>query len=135
MAARLEILEELEDGEEEDLARRHGGLHRTDSGLSTVSCGSWASEASDLPQVQVILASHWSVGWITDLILVRGAEYWPLIGQGSEILASHWSERWNTGLSLVRGWNTGLSLVSLMEHWPLVGQGGGISPLLVKDLS
>ena len=61
MAARLEILEELEDGEEEDLARRHGGLQRTDSGLSTVSCGSWASEAStDLQQVQVILASHWS---------------------------------------------------------------------------
>ena len=64
MAARLEILEELEDGEEEEV-RRHGGLQRTDSGLSTVSCGSWASEASDLQHVQVILA----------LSLVRGAEY------------------------------------------------------------
>ena len=76
MSARLEILEELEDGEEEDLARRHGGLQRTDSGLSTVSCGSWASEASDLQHVQVILASHWSGGWNTGLSLVTGVEYW-----------------------------------------------------------
>ena len=74
MAARLEILEELEDGEEEDLARRHGGLQRTDSGLSTVSCGSWASEASDLQQVQVILASHWSEGWNTGLSLAKVVE-------------------------------------------------------------
>ena len=67
MAARLEILEELVDGEEEEV-RRHGGLQRTDSGLSTVSCGSWASEAStDLQHVQVILASHWSERWNTGL--------------------------------------------------------------------
>ena len=60
---------------------------------------------------QVILSSDWLLVHNTDLWLVNGPKYWPLIGHWSRILSSDWS--------MVQ--NTGLWLVNRPEYWSLIG--------------